>query len=146
MVAEAIIQKEKEMHVYIDQINEKTQRIQELEDLLKSVDEQMLYKDQELNLYRETTQELQWKVQLYESAESNKEYEIREKELQLASKEKEIENVRESLLIELAKKEGEILNLNQQILDIQDEKLEYQSRVENTQGKEHLLQEDLIRL
>ena len=43
------------MQVYIEEIQTKTQRIHELEELLKSVDDQMQYKDQELSLYRETT-------------------------------------------------------------------------------------------
>jgi hypothetical protein len=50
---------------------------------------------------------------MYESNEQSKQNEIRDAELLIASREKEMEEVRESLLIEIAKKEGEILNLNQ---------------------------------
>ena len=49
---------------------------------------------------------------MYESNEQSKQNEIRDAELLIASKEKEMEDVRESLLIEIAKKEGEILIAN----------------------------------
>jgi len=43
-------------------------------------------------------------------------------------------------------KNSEIFDLNKQVLKLQDEKLDIEARMENREGKEHTLKEEIVTL
>jgi chromosome segregation ATPase len=46
----------------------------------------------------------------------------------------------------LNEKESEVENLNDQMLELQDEKLDFQSKLENNDEREHNLKEEIVKL
>ena len=93
MVAEAIIEKERELCDVRDLLELKEGKLRELEEQSLIFQQQIESKDNEISLYKTQTDELMEKISIYEAQENSQYLIVKEKEEEFVLKIKEMEKV-----------------------------------------------------
>jgi hypothetical protein len=86
------------------------------------------------------------KIAIFENMENDQFQIVKEKDDIIDQKMCDYLELKQRLEADLQQKEDELMTVNNEMLELQDEKLDFQSKLEKNDGKEHVLQMEIIKL
>lgn len=86
------------------------------------------------------------KIAIFENMENDQFQIVKEKDDIIDQKMCDYLELKQRLEADLQQKEEELMTVNNEMLELQDEKLDFQSKLEKNDGKEHVLQMEIIKL
>lgn len=105
-----------------------------------------MYKDQEIACYKIQQQEMQDKLNILEGMEQDQFNIRKQKDEEIAQKQAQVDKIKRETEALVKQKEKELSQINSKMLAMQDEKLDILSKLEGNEGREHVLQEEIIKL